>query len=127
MRFSILVVIAGLGLAIVTSPGWAHHSTIDIYDEEQTVEITGEVVVWRLVNPHPYLVLEVTTPDGEVEEWDVSFGGSAAGPLRRRGYTPESFTPGEIVVVSGSPARAEDAHGLLVRGGITREDGTSIP
>jgi hypothetical protein len=118
---------AALGLVLWTTPGSAHHSTNDIYEESETVEITGVVTLWRLVNPHPYLIVEVTGPDGGTEEWDVSFGGSAAAPLARRGYTPETFKPGEVIVVRGNPAKAEDARGILVRGGITREDGTPIP
>lgn len=127
MRFLTVFAIAVLGLGRLASAGPAHHSTIDIYDESQTIEITGTVKEWRLVNPHPYLIVDVTRPDGATEEWDVSFGGSAAAPLRRRGYLPETFKAGEVIVVRGNPARAEDEHGILIRGGITREDGTPVP
>ena len=127
MRFFTLLVVVGVGLGILTPSGLAHHSTNNIYDEEQTVEVTGVVKEWRLVNPHPYLVVEVTGPDGQTNEWDLSFGGSAAGPLRRRGYVPETFTAGEVIVARGNPARAEGAYGILIRGGITREDGTPVP
>jgi hypothetical protein len=127
MRFFTLLAVIGMGLGLLVPSGEAHHSTNNIYDEEQTVELTGVVKQWRLVNPHPFLTMEVTGPDGQVEEWDVSFGGSAAGPLRRRGYTPESFAIGEAIVVRGNPSRSEDYKGVLVRGGLTREDGTPIP
>ena len=127
MRFLTLLATTGLSVGLLTAAGSTHHSTNDIYDEEQTVEITGVVTLWRLVNPHPYLVVEVTGPDGRTDEWDVSFGGSAAAPLARRGYSTETFKPGDIVVVRGNPARSQDARGILVRGGITREDGTPIP
>jgi len=115
------------GLLIPTLPASAHHSTNDIYDTSQTVEVTGVVKEWRLVNPHPFLVVEVTTPEGEKQDWDLSFGGSAVGPLARQGYTKETFTAGEVIVARGAPAKATDAHGLLIRGGLTREDGTPVP
>ena len=127
MRLSTLLALASLGLVLLTTPVEAHHSTIDIYDDSQTVEITGVVIQWRFVNPHPYLVVEVTGPEGETEAWDVSFGGSAASALGRRGYSAETFKAGDVVIVRGNPARAQDARGLLVQGGITREDGTPIP
>jgi len=127
MRFSTLLVIAGLGLLLLTPSGSAHHSTNDIYDNSQTVEITGVVKEWRFVNPHPFLVLEVAAPDGRTEEWDVSFGGSAVAPLRRRGYAADTFEPGDVIVARGAPARIENARGLLIRGGLTREDGTAVP
>lgn len=115
------------GLLLLASPISAHHSTNDIYDNSQTVEITGVVKEWRLVNPHPFLVLEVTTPEGEKQDWDVSFGGSAVGPLARQGYKPETFKAGDVIVATGAPARATDAHGLLIRGGLRRDDGTPVP
>jgi Family of unknown function (DUF6152) len=123
--FSALLLIAGLLLP--TLPVSAHHSTNDIYDNSQTVEVTGVVKEWRLVNPHPFLVIEVTTPEGEKQDWDLSFGGSAVGPLARQGYKPETFRAGEVIIATGAPARAPDAHGLLIRGGLKREDGTPVP
>lgn len=127
MRSYTLIAIAGLGLALAVPHALAHHSTNDIYDEEQVVEVTGVVTQWRFVNPHPYLVVEVTRPDGRKEEWDLSFGGSAVAPLARRGYSVETFKAGDVIIARGAPARSEDARGLLIRGGLTREDGTAIP
>ena len=127
MKLFTLLAAGGLVLGLLVGSGSAHHSTNNIYDEEEVVEVTGVVKQWRLVNPHPYLIVEVTGPDGDTHDWDLSFGGSAAGPLRRRGYVPETFTAGEVIVARGSPARAEGVYGILIRGGLTREDGTRIP
>lgn len=118
---------AALGLALLAPTAGAHHSTNNIYDESKTVEITGVVKEWRLVNPHPYLIVEAEDENGELRLYDLSFGGSAAGPLMRRGYTRESFTIGETVTATGNPARAEDSFGVLVRGGFKRADGSDIP
>ena len=105
----------------------AHHSTNDVYDESKTVQISGKVVAWRFVNPHPYLVIEVTGPDGKVEKWDLSFGGSAVAPLRRQGYSPETFKVGEVINARGNPALSSTVKGVLIRGGLTRQDGSRIP
>jgi hypothetical protein len=116
----------GASLAFLLSTALlAHHSTNDIYDESKTVQISGKVVAWRLVNPHPYLTIEVVV-NGKAERWDLSFGGSAAAPLKRQGYTPETFKIGEIINARGNPA-LKDGKGLLIRGGVTRQDGTRIP
>jgi hypothetical protein len=127
MRSYTLRGIAVLGLLMAAGSGAAHHSTNDIYDESQTVEIRGIVKEWRFVNPHPFLVLEVTGPDGQREDWDASFGGSAVAPLARRGYTAETFRAGDEIVARGAPARTQDARGILIRGGLTRGDGTPVP
>lgn len=118
----------GAGIAVMISTAvLAHHSTNDIYDESKTVQISGKVVAWRLVNPHPYLTLEVVGPDGRAEKWDLSFGGSAAAPLRRQGYTPETFKIGETINARGNPALSNTMKGILIRGGLTRQDGSRIP
>lgn len=126
MRGFVAVVAAVLGLGLGAVPVVGHHSTNSMYDESRTVELSGTVLEWRFVNPHPYLVVEVKT-DGKVEKWDLSFGGSAVSHLRRQGYTPESFKVGEVIVARGFPATSATSRGLLIRGGIKRQDGTAIP
>ncbi len=129
--FTLLFLVAAMAsLGSFAVSGMAHHSTVDVYDNTQSIEITGKVVEWRLVNPHPFLVLEVEGENGELEEWDISFGGSAAAPMRRSGYAVDTFTVGETVTVRGAPPRDRALHGVLAggRGGaITREDGSSVP
>ena len=117
-----------IGLAVMISTALpAHHSTNDVYDESKTVQVSGKVVAWRLVNPHPFLTIEVVGSDGRTEKWDLSFGGSAAAPLRRQGYTPETFKVGEIINARGNPALSNTVKGILIRGGLTRQDGSRIP
>jgi hypothetical protein len=48
--------------------------------------------------------------------------------LKRRGYTAETFKPGDIVIVKGHPTLLKDANGLLIeQANPTREDGTPYP
>lgn len=120
-------IILGICLIALSTAVFAHHSTNDVYDESRTVQISGKVVAWRFVNPHPFLVIEITGKDGKPEKWDLSFGGSAVAPLRRQGYTPETFKVGEIINARGNPALSESVKGILIRGGLTRQDGSRIP
>jgi hypothetical protein len=119
LHFALLACVLG-------SPGIAHHSTNGIYDVDELVEITGTVREWRFVNPHPSLIIDVASPDGTMQVWDVSYGGSAVTHLRRRGYTAETFQPGDVIVVRGFAALVDTAFGLLVRGDPVREDGSPI-
>lgn len=112
---------------LVLVPADAHHSTRGIYHDDQVVEITGTVKSWRFINPHPYLTIEVTSADGSVNEWDVSYGGAAVVHLEARGYSAETFKPGDVIIVRGHPARAEGAYGLLIEGEDPRwADGTPV-
>jgi hypothetical protein len=127
MRFIKLFTTTSLFLGLLSSAVMAHHSTRGIYHDEQTVEITGKVLDWRFINPHPYLTIAVEEADGTVNEWDVSYGGSAVVHLTGRGYTAETFTPGETIIVQGHPARANGVYGLLVeRENPTRGDGSPL-
>jgi hypothetical protein len=118
--------VLGLGLAMVPSIG-AHHSTSSMYEEGKTIELRGKIVAWRFVNPHPYLVVEVTNEAGVVEKWDFSFGGSAVVHLTRSGYSRDTFKVGETVVGRGAPSKSQAYKGILIRGNLTRPDGTRFP
>ena len=118
---------AGLGLGLLSQMAVAHHSTNGIYDETTEIELTGTVKDWRFINPHPSMMLQVTGPDGKIQEWDISYGGSAVTHLMRRGFTAETFKDGDVLVFKGNPAKIEGAYGLLVRGNPKRPDGTSVP
>lgn len=116
----------GLMLCLAAGSLLAHHSTRGIYLEEE-VEITGTVKEWRFINPHPYLTVEAEGPDGQVHEWDVSYGGAAVVHLKRQGYTETTFKPGDVIVVKGHPARAEGVYGILIEGGHpTWPDGRQV-
>ena len=127
MRFSKLL-LTGMALGWASQTVVAHHSTNGLYDESIEVELTGTVKEWRFINPHPSLILSVVDERGVAHDWDISYGGQAVVHLQRRGYTADTFKPGDVIKVKGRPALVKDAYGLLMEGGNpTRLDGTPIP
>lgn len=104
-----------LGCLTVTAVQ-AHHSTKGIYKDDQEVKLTGTVKQWKFINPHPYLTIEVKDENGDVHEWDVSYGGAAVVHLKRQGYTDSTFKPGDVIIVTGHPAKAEGVYGVLIEG-----------
>lgn len=105
----------------------AHHSTRSIYHQDQDLELTGKVVQWRFINPHPFLIIEAEDENGTLQQWDVSYGGAAVVHLSRQGYTADTFKPGDEIVVRGKPARTEGVYGILIEGDHpTRPDGTPV-
>lgn len=126
MKSRIAVMFGAMTLAATIA--WAHHSTAGIYDMSVEKEVKGKVKEWRFINPHPLLKIEVVDEKGATQEWDVSYGGSAVAHLKRRGYTAQTFKPGDIVIVKGHPTILKDANGLLIeQANPTREDGTPYP
>jgi len=90
----------------------AHHSVATFFDLDKTVEVTGVVKEYRLVNPHMRMVIEATK-DGKPETWTLT--GGVTGDLRAAGWLPESVAIGETVTVSGPPARNAAFKGMYVR------------
>jgi len=88
--------------AVVAAPALAHHG-IGTFDTRQEVTITGAVTGVDFVNPHAYLYLDVTGADGKVAAWRCEM--RSATTLRRSGWSPEMFKPGEPVTITGAPDR----------------------
>jgi hypothetical protein len=115
--------------ALVTTLTWlvlpaaAHHASAPFYDPENRVEFEGTVTRWVFRNPHAFLFLDVEGPDGAVTEWQVELGAPVS--IRRAGWTPDTLTIGQRVLVSGNRSRAEGSNGVCcVR--MTRPDGTPV-
>ena len=89
-------------LLIVALPAAAHHSRI-IYDRERTVTLEGTVTEFEWANPHVYLYLETQTDAGDSVVWEIEHGSTTA--MGRRGWSPDSFAPGDHVTVRANPGK----------------------
>jgi hypothetical protein len=83
----------------------AHHSIAGVYDSSKPVTIEGTIAQFRYVNPHPFLVVEVTGRDGRAETWTLEMDNRRE--LADIGFTAETIKPGDRVVVTGSLARRQ--------------------
>ena len=85
----VLAVICAVTLAV---PVFAHHSHNN-YATSEFTQIEGTVKEIHLLNPHSWVYLEVTNPQGEAELWALE----ATGPrgLENRGITKETLRVGE--------------------------------
>ena len=81
----------------------AHHSFAAEFDANKAVTIKGKVVEVEWVNPHSWIHIDVTNPDGKVERWAVE--GGAPNALLRRGWTKNSLPPGIEIIVEGFQAK----------------------
>lgn len=100
----------------------AHHSAASHYLIDQTITVKGVVTEFRLINPHARIYFEVTGEDGTAQSWLGE--GNASLLLKRRGWKDDTLKPGDVITISGSPAR--DGGHKIDWESIVLEDGTEL-
>ena len=116
--------LAALALFLAAAvPAIAHHAFGGEFDANSPVLLTGPITKVEWVNPHAWIHLEVTEPDGSKRVWMVE--GGSPNSLLRRGVTRDSLKLGTVIVVDGYHARD---HSLPRANGrnITFPDGTKL-
>jgi len=114
-------VLAGM-MAIGTSvPVSAHHSFPATYHVDQTQTITGKVVAFLFRNPHSFVQVMAPDKDGKLIRWAVEWSAGAA--LADDHVTATTLKVGDVVTVTGNPARDETAHRLRMNKIVRRGDG----
>jgi hypothetical protein len=100
----------------------AHHSFSAVYDDKQTISVTGVVTQFRFVNPHALMYMDVTDDTGKVVKWVIEFAGLLN--LAEVGWTAESIKAGERVTVTGNPTHTPSPRMAFRR--LVRSDGTVL-
>ncbi len=106
-----------LGIAGTAS---AHHG-FGNFDRTTEVVLKGTVKGLDFVNPHAYVYFEVAAADGAATPYRCEM--RAATVLRRSGWSPEMFKPGEPIEITGAPDRF-DSHSCYVNT-VVFADGTT--
>ncbi|HEY5624389.1 MAG TPA: DUF6152 family protein [Gammaproteobacteria bacterium] len=113
--------ISTAAMLLAAASAGAHHSR-SIYDEAQTLTFEGVVTEFEWANPHVYLYVEVPGEAGEPVVWTIEHGSTTA--MKKRGWSPDTFVPGETVIVQAHPERNSTRNMALVysveKAGVTR-------
>jgi len=109
-----------LPLFLIVLPAMAHHSGA-MFDDQKSTTLTGTVRAFQWSNPHCWIQVLVSGPQGPVE-WSVEMGSPSQ--LMRGGWKPRSLTPGEPIIVVIHPMRDGTNGGLFVS--ATRGGGAPI-
>ena len=111
-----------VALLLACAGALAHHSAPVFYKVEERMTISGTVTEFRFANPHAILKFDVVDESGGTQEWTAET--TSPSILRRRGWSQQSFKPGEKVKLEGMPSI--DGSYLMRITRAWREDGTEI-
>lgn len=122
MRLRLMTVAACCGLILAPSVVSAHHSFAAEYDGNKPITLKGKVTKVDWVNPHSWVYIDVTGPDGKVTNW----GCETAPPniLYRQGWRPTSLKEGDQVTIDGFAAK--DSSSTMTARSVTLSDGRKM-
>ncbi len=100
--------VGGLALAGAAN---AHHS-FSVFDTQHEETIEGSIVEFQWTNPHSWTWIDVKNPDGTVTRWGLE--GMSPNYLGRRGWSKNTFKPGDHVKAVIYPLKSGEPGGTLL-------------
>ncbi len=98
----VIVFTLAIIVVLVSRPVFAHHSG-SAFDLEHPVTLKGTVADFVWSNPHVFISLDAKDDKGNVEQWRVE--GNSPNMLARAGWKKEMIKAGDLLSVTGAPAK----------------------
>ena len=108
-----LPLLFAVAMAVSSVTALGHHSISGVYDSSRQATLEGDVAQFELINPHPFLWINVTDRTGGTKRWRLEMDNRSE--LVTVGVTASTFPPGDRVVVKGILAKSQPQALYLLR------------
>src|SRR5215510_6632082 len=92
-----------LGVLLAALPASSQRPFSATYDSSRQITLQGVVTRIEWVNPGAFLFVDVRDATGTIANWAIEFGNPI--DLERDGWKRSALNIGDMVTVSGAPAR----------------------
>jgi hypothetical protein len=123
MRRQLIALVAGAFLGGPTGFALAHHS-FAMFDQDNQVELAGEVQEFKFTSPHTFIILRVKGTDGAVTTWSLE--GQSPSALVRDGWSSKAINAGDEIILTIAPLRSGAPGGAWTTNRIKFRDGRPI-
>ena len=121
MRAILYIATVGTWLILTVTAVRAHHAFSAEFDADKPVTLVGIVSKVELVNPHAWLHIDVTEPDGKVETWAIEVG--SPNVMLRRGFNRTMLPIGAARSIRSNSVHVK---GYQARDGSPKANGGTV-
>ncbi len=107
---------------LAVAPMWAHHAFQAEFDNTKPIHLVGKVTDMEWINPHSWIHIDVTNPDGSVTNWMVECG--SPNIMLRRGFSKRSLEKGTVLSIQGY--QAKNGQNKANGSSVTFQDGKKL-
>ena len=102
-RITVVVALIGVALLSAAAPISAHHAMVAEFNLAQPITVKGTLTRMEWVNPHGWIYVKTTNPEGLVQTWKIETGSPFR--MEKRGLKKTDFRIGGEVIVNAFAAK----------------------